>query len=390
MIVARYSLCLCVFVVAFSFLVFLAGLQTSSPLTPIRTDDSTSWKHVCFCDPLPTHSPICSDCRVIGTHGSGTEQTKRRGSENTVDSLDGTKLCSNQSSTSQWFKTEIKRIKRLFAMAKPEKKWQPGRQDILINTDWGIPHTRLSPEQAESQGLELFQGRWVTRTDRIILTRQIQTYRLIRVVALAVIFLGAVVYLAFRMAPAPDFYGYGSGLIFLFAGLLLWFFHPQGRFLGQFILLLATCAAASLLALKLGQADIRSFTDLPYSITTTITVLGLFAIPVLSLRRVLCVFGDKEADPEKMRNIWLKAREIRDAPKEIEHVHEWHEGDEQQVSPGLGIDSAREKAREIGRLLLKTYSSKKEAVYILSCLRKLIPAVDHTKNQGKGLDARFL
>lgn len=36
------------------------------------------------------------------------------------------------------------------------KKYQPGRPDFLINTDWGIPSDQLSKEVAEKHGIEDF------------------------------------------------------------------------------------------------------------------------------------------------------------------------------------------------------------------------------------------
>jgi len=69
------------------------------------------------------------------------------------------------------------------------KKYQPGRPDFLINTDWGIPSDQLSKEAAESRGLKLFHGRWVTKTEKKQLQDEQNAYCTIRIIGCLLILL---------------------------------------------------------------------------------------------------------------------------------------------------------------------------------------------------------
>ncbi|MCA1961598.1 MAG: hypothetical protein LDL33_12480 [Desulfomonile sp.] len=64
------------------------------------------------------------------------------------------------------------------------KKYQPERTDLLINSEWGIPESDVSRDEARQRGLVLFKGRWVTRDERNELKIQSFAYRCVRVVAL--------------------------------------------------------------------------------------------------------------------------------------------------------------------------------------------------------------
>jgi hypothetical protein len=57
------------------------------------------------------------------------------------------------------------------------KKFQPDRQDILINTDWGEPRGRWTPEEARSRRLVLFHDRWVSVAERKQLRDEANTYQ---------------------------------------------------------------------------------------------------------------------------------------------------------------------------------------------------------------------
>jgi hypothetical protein len=69
------------------------------------------------------------------------------------------------------------------------KKYQPGRPDFLINTDWGIPSDQLSKEAAESSGLKIFHGRWVTKTEKKQLQDEQNAYCTIRIIGCLLILL---------------------------------------------------------------------------------------------------------------------------------------------------------------------------------------------------------
>jgi hypothetical protein len=62
------------------------------------------------------------------------------------------------------------------------KKYQSERSDLLINTDWGIPSDQLSKEAAESSGLKIFHGRWVTKTEKKQLKDEQNAYCSVRII----------------------------------------------------------------------------------------------------------------------------------------------------------------------------------------------------------------
>jgi hypothetical protein len=61
------------------------------------------------------------------------------------------------------------------------KKYQPGRTDLLINTDWGIPREAMTKGEARSGRLRFFQGRWVTGEEKKRLNDERHAYRSIRI-----------------------------------------------------------------------------------------------------------------------------------------------------------------------------------------------------------------
>lgn len=73
------------------------------------------------------------------------------------------------------------------------KKYQPGRPDFLINTDWGIPSDQLSKEAAESRGLKIFHGRWVSKTEKKQLKDEQNAYFTIRIIGCLLILLALAV-----------------------------------------------------------------------------------------------------------------------------------------------------------------------------------------------------
>lgn len=62
------------------------------------------------------------------------------------------------------------------------KKYQPGRTDLLINTDWGIPHDGLTKEDAQSKNMLLFHNRWVTKEEKKQLKEEHSTYQSIFII----------------------------------------------------------------------------------------------------------------------------------------------------------------------------------------------------------------
>lgn len=62
------------------------------------------------------------------------------------------------------------------------KKYQPDRQDILWNTEWGILQNDLEESEAVSQGLVLYRGRWITKDEKKTLTSELWSYKVVKVV----------------------------------------------------------------------------------------------------------------------------------------------------------------------------------------------------------------
>lgn len=69
------------------------------------------------------------------------------------------------------------------------KKYQSGRTDLLINTDWGIPSDQLSQEAAQSRGMKLFHERWVSKEEKKQLREEYSTYHSIRIIGYLLIVL---------------------------------------------------------------------------------------------------------------------------------------------------------------------------------------------------------
>ena len=54
--------------------------------------------------------------------------------------------------------------------------YQENRQDLLINTEWGIHRARMSPAVAQERGFVLFLNRWVNKDSLKILRKENRTY----------------------------------------------------------------------------------------------------------------------------------------------------------------------------------------------------------------------
>ncbi len=61
------------------------------------------------------------------------------------------------------------------------KKYQPGRLDLLINTDWGIAGDALTPRDAQDRSLLLFHERWVTKEEMRQLKDERNAYISVRI-----------------------------------------------------------------------------------------------------------------------------------------------------------------------------------------------------------------
>ena len=86
------------------------------------------------------------------------------------------------------------------------KKYQPGRNDLLINTDWGISHDALTAEEARNRSLLLFHDRWVTAEEKKQIKDEYLAYRSIRITGILLLFVGVLLVLNFNVI-------YANGLI---------------------------------------------------------------------------------------------------------------------------------------------------------------------------------
>src|SRR5512145_2142515 len=79
------------------------------------------------------------------------------------------------------------------------KKYQPGRPDLLINTDWGVPRDVLSEQDALHKGLRLFHGRWMTKTEKKQLEDERGAYVSIRILGCILLLIAVPVLLNIRL-----------------------------------------------------------------------------------------------------------------------------------------------------------------------------------------------
>lgn len=75
------------------------------------------------------------------------------------------------------------------------KKYQPGRIDLLINTDWGIPSDQLSEEEAKKRGMKLFHDRWVIKEEKKQLREEYNTYHSIIIIGYLLIVLTLLIFI---------------------------------------------------------------------------------------------------------------------------------------------------------------------------------------------------
>lgn len=117
-------------------------------------------------------------------------------------------------------------------MSSKIKKYQPDRKDLLINTDWGIEETELSQQEATERCMILWEGRWITDTQRRTLEEQRLTYCLIRSASIVLAVLGVVTGFLIHQAGYSVPVAVALALSGTLAGFFLWRFHLIGWGLG--------------------------------------------------------------------------------------------------------------------------------------------------------------
>lgn len=118
-------------------------------------------------------------------------------------------------------------------------KYRPDREDILINTDWGVPESVISPEEAKQRNLSLFQGYWVTKEEKRQLRKEKSGYVSVRRIAIffAAFFLFTVPY-ALATGIASDVWILViivEGLVGLLAADGMYRYKPRGYDLARLI-----------------------------------------------------------------------------------------------------------------------------------------------------------
>jgi len=97
------------------------------------------------------------------------------------------------------------------------KKYQPGRPDLLINTDWGIPRDGLTKEEAKSKTLLLFHDRWVTREEKKQLKDEQSAYVSIRIIGYLLIFICVPVLINIRSIAEGGISAVALAVLYAFA-----------------------------------------------------------------------------------------------------------------------------------------------------------------------------
>ena len=69
-------------------------------------------------------------------------------------------------------------------------KLQPGKNDLLINNQWGIPLSNIEKEEAGNKNLVKWNHRWVTKEELRTLKRQYGTYRRIKGIGIIIYIIG--------------------------------------------------------------------------------------------------------------------------------------------------------------------------------------------------------
>ncbi len=159
-------------------------------------------------------------------------------------------------------------------------RYQPQREDILINSDWGIVPDRLTSEQAAERSLILFRGRYVTEEEAGMLRRQLWTYRLIRLVAVYFLlcFVGCLAgWMRFGFAPTPGIFLGALTAVLLFVG--LWRFNRVAWLFA--IVLMAIVFVISILAILSPTREHLSTVPYPYFLFGGFGFVALLCLGVL-------------------------------------------------------------------------------------------------------------
>ena len=87
----------------------------------------------------------------------------------------------------------LNRIRRKASNDKFSKfiaRLQPGKNELLINNQWGVPLSELDKEEANNRGLVKWNHRWVTKEELLTLKPQYRIYRRIRWIAIIIYIIG--------------------------------------------------------------------------------------------------------------------------------------------------------------------------------------------------------
>lgn len=170
----------------------------------------------------------------------------------------------------------------------PVKTYQPDREDLKINTEWGVSPSRLTEDEARSQGRVLFQGRWVYPSEQRELTTQRRVYAGIRLSAALFFLLGLIEVIAIgtQQTPAPSTARLLAGLAF--AG-IIYFWLARGlwkfrRWAWQLVLFKYVAGPALLLSVMLFVlAESWLSTGRPFTARDTVhEIVVLFVVGLMA------------------------------------------------------------------------------------------------------------
>ena len=97
------------------------------------------------------------------------------------------------------------------------KKYQPDRTDLLINTEWGLPHDGLTPEEAKSKKMLLFCDRWVTKEEKKQLKDEQGAYVSIRILGYLLLFVCVPVLINIRLIAEGGLGAVALAVLYAFA-----------------------------------------------------------------------------------------------------------------------------------------------------------------------------
>ncbi len=97
------------------------------------------------------------------------------------------------------------------------KHYQPGRVDLLINTDWGVPLDGLTKEEAREKNLLLFQKRWVTKEEKKRLKDEQSAYVSIRIIGYLLLFICVPVLINIRSIAEGGISAVAFAVLYAFA-----------------------------------------------------------------------------------------------------------------------------------------------------------------------------